>query len=382
MKTQPVRHIHLDMLRGLAALAVVVGHVRGFLLIDHGDLVAPALWHKPFYFLGGLGHQAVIAFFALSGYLVGGQALKRILAGPWSWPEYLIARLSRLWTVVIPALALTFVLDVAGWAICGGTGYDGSYYGILSSGPTLREPVDHSLWALASNLLFLQTIISPIFGSNGPLWSLANEFWYYVVFPLAAVSIWGRASPGLRLLSGFVAFTLSWLLPLEMMLLGAVWVAGALACHLGAQTEMRRIFRHSAYRAATALAIIGSVLTGFGQNGWLYDLILGFAWAALLPLLTTMTTAPVRASGLYESVAKGLSEISYTLYATHFPILSFVYFVGIAPRQWSPGFEVLGLGAGMLALSLGISTSLWWCFERNTPVVKAMLVAMLRQIKA
>lgn len=29
----------------------------------------------------------------------------------------------------------------------------------------------------------------PIFGSNGPLWSLANEFWYYVLFSLAAFDI-------------------------------------------------------------------------------------------------------------------------------------------------------------------------------------------------
>jgi peptidoglycan/LPS O-acetylase OafA/YrhL len=32
------------------------------------------------------------------------------------------------------------------------------------------------------NLLQLQTIVVSSLGSNGPLWSLANEWWYYVLF--------------------------------------------------------------------------------------------------------------------------------------------------------------------------------------------------------
>lgn len=36
---------------------------------------------------------------------------------------------------------------------------------------------------LLGNLLFLQTKITQEFGSNGPLWSLFSEFWYYVLVP-------------------------------------------------------------------------------------------------------------------------------------------------------------------------------------------------------
>jgi len=41
---------------------------------------------------------------------------------------------------------------------------------------------------LLENLGFVQTVSVPVYGTNGPLWSLANEFWYYVMFSLIAVA--------------------------------------------------------------------------------------------------------------------------------------------------------------------------------------------------
>jgi peptidoglycan/LPS O-acetylase OafA/YrhL len=45
---------------------------------------------------------------------------------------------------------------------------------------------NYTATTFVGNLAFLQTIAVPIFGTNGPMWSLANEFWYYLIFPLAA----------------------------------------------------------------------------------------------------------------------------------------------------------------------------------------------------
>ncbi|MFL9909315.1 hypothetical protein [Paraburkholderia sp. RL17-337-BIB-A] len=41
--------------------------------------------------------------------------------------------------------------------------------------------------ALLCNVVFLQTLTCGTYGSNGPLWSLANEFWYYMWFPACYV---------------------------------------------------------------------------------------------------------------------------------------------------------------------------------------------------
>src|SRR5208282_6759170 len=42
------------------------------------------------------------------------------------------------------------------------------------------------------NLAFLQTIAVPSYGSNVAMWSLANEAWYYLIFPC----IWMAVSRG------------------------------------------------------------------------------------------------------------------------------------------------------------------------------------------
>src|SRR3954468_21478042 len=93
------RLIHLDMLRGIAAIGVVIGHTRSFTVLDYAIVKTDSVAAQLLYFVTGLGHQWVIAFFALSGFLVGGPALRGILMGDWLWPRYIVRRLTRLWIV-------------------------------------------------------------------------------------------------------------------------------------------------------------------------------------------------------------------------------------------------------------------------------------------
>ena len=147
-----VRHARLDsldMLRGIAALLVLCGHLRAFVFQSFVDLersgVHPGIAVKAFYATTGLGHQAVMIFFALSGFLVGGKALDDILQRKFSWPRYMLRRLTRLWLVITPALLLTLLFDSAGTALTHGVGYDGRYYDLYSSGPPHNGGIDLSL---------------------------------------------------------------------------------------------------------------------------------------------------------------------------------------------------------------------------------------------
>ena len=74
------------------------------------------------YLVSGLGHQWVIVFFVLSGYLVGGSVLRSVRTGSWSWRAYLLARLSRLYVVLLPALLLGGALDWLGMHMAGDRG--------------------------------------------------------------------------------------------------------------------------------------------------------------------------------------------------------------------------------------------------------------------
>src|SRR5437879_953397 len=81
-----VRLEHIGMLRGLAAVLVMSCHLRSFVFSNFGFVNNPDIVIKLFYGITGLGHQAVIVFFAMSGFLVGGKALDEMTSGRWSWP--------------------------------------------------------------------------------------------------------------------------------------------------------------------------------------------------------------------------------------------------------------------------------------------------------
>ena len=104
----------LDGMRWIAASIVFLGHLRDPLFQGYGSLSAaertPAvqLW----YFVTGWFGPAVIVFFVLSGYLVGGIASARASLGKFSATSYGIDRVSRLYVAFLPALALTAAMTM------------------------------------------------------------------------------------------------------------------------------------------------------------------------------------------------------------------------------------------------------------------------------
>ncbi|MCC7394350.1 MAG: acyltransferase [Sphingomonadaceae bacterium] len=364
------RFDHIDMLRGLAALLVCVGHIRGMIWVDYGALAAPDAVTKILYFLTGLGHQAVVLFFALSGFLVGGSAFQRIRSGQFNGGDYLLRRLTRLWTVLLPALALGALWDWLGRDILAAPGYDGSLWPILSSGPDATRGIDLSLSTLLGNILFLQTIFVPTFGSNGPLWSLANEFFYYLLFPAMALAAFGRTGWPMRLAAGLFAIIVAVILPQVMLLLGLIWLAGALVWPLGnfAAANARRC---AIWAAGGLVLLIAGMVWGRSHPGLGADLLLGGITALWLPAL-----ARLRGFGrFYAKLSKALSEISYTLYVVHFPILFLLASLLFLPRQMAPDAMGLVWLVGATIFALFYAACIWRMFERNTDAIRRWLQA-------
>src|SRR5712692_11026282 len=251
--------VHLDLIRGVSALAVMIGHVRGLFFLDFPFLVNKSLAYRVLYAVTGFGHQAVMIFFVLSGYFIGMSVIDSVAGQRWSWRVYLVNRLARLQLVLFPALLLGAFWDQIGMRIPQAASfYYGGLYKYFAPSVALRS----TLPVFFGNLFFLQSVVSPVFGSNGPLWILSYEFWYYILFPalmLAAVSWIGVRHRVLYLGFALVVF---WFVGPSISLYFLIWLAGA------AVGRLRRIPwlqapRRLAFATAAGGLLFASVLTWF-----------------------------------------------------------------------------------------------------------------------
>jgi peptidoglycan/LPS O-acetylase OafA/YrhL len=109
---RPIKHQSglLDVLRAASAALVMLAHARNFVFVDYGEGKSSVL-RAMFYVATGLGHFSVVIFFVISGFLIS-QSVMRI---DWSRSDskiaYFIARITRLWVVLLPALLLTACWD-------------------------------------------------------------------------------------------------------------------------------------------------------------------------------------------------------------------------------------------------------------------------------
>src|SRR5215213_469044 len=104
----------LDVLRLGAALLVLFGHTRGLIFVSFQDVAQAGLATKAFYFLTGIHREGVAIFFAVSGFLVGGGTWRAISAGRFNARSYFASRFARIYVVLLPALALSLLLDWIG----------------------------------------------------------------------------------------------------------------------------------------------------------------------------------------------------------------------------------------------------------------------------
>jgi len=363
----------LDIMRGVAALMVCASHLRAFLLVDNARIQNPSLINKIFYFVTGLGHEAVVIFFVLSGFFVGGGVVKAFSQNKWSWKQYAIRRLSRLWIVLLPALLLTLAFDLVGQHLAP-VAYSGEYHATYNSGPALNSPADWRFSTFLGNSFFLQTITSPVFGTNGPLWSLANEFWYYLLFPLLLgifkISKWPR-----KILSLSLAGLLIIWLPKHILFLGLIWLLGVTVYLADQNAWFKKNGGNLGFLVATGLLALGSLALTKITLDFGADYVVGIAFTLFIACLSVRNFESVT----FSKVATALGETTYTLYLTHFPLLALIFFVGFKGQKMQPGLMGGLWFLGLLAVVLSFTTLVWWCFERNTDRIRKWLEVRLIQ---
>ena len=160
-RVAPSLSIVLDVTRFAFALTVVAGHwTQGFF----GIAGPPTLMRWAVRAVGG--------FFVLSGFTIRLLAQRR---EGFHVGAYFVERLSRLWSVVLPALALTVVCDFVSWRA------SPAFY--LGCWPIV-DGLAGVMRGLLANALFVSQVwsldVAPL--SNSPFWSLGYEMPFYVIY--------------------------------------------------------------------------------------------------------------------------------------------------------------------------------------------------------
>lgn len=365
---------HLDLLRGLAAVAVLVCHAKILFFGALDDETPVSIFRRTLEVLGHYGHSAVIVFFVLSGFFISASVIRDVAERRWSWRKYLVNRASRLYVVLVPGLLLTLAWDRASLAWLGETPPQAAP--VAEDIVSLEQIRDHSsVAALAGNLLFLQTIAVPTFGSNGALWSLANEAWYYALFPCLWLAWRGAARWPPRMMYLALAAGIGWLVGAEIASYFAIWLLGATLCLLP-RCPWLATPRSAKFACWLAGAALVTMLIAIGlhwlHHGRLRDGLLGFVFAALVYCL--LHRAETDLGGLYARLAKGLAGFSYTLYLVHFPVLAFGWAVWTYQAPWPVDAPHLGYTLGILVAVLMYAYAISRLTEAQTDHVRRWLM--------
>ncbi|WP_374674337.1 acyltransferase family protein [Ideonella sp.] len=361
----PNTSIYLDAVRFLAAMVVFASHANYQRFTGGVPLFEP---------VAGLGNDAVMVFFVLSGYVIAHVAATRES----HLGEFAASRLARLYSVVVPALLLTFVLDTLG-AQLDPSLYTGRWY-----------EMDHPLQRMAAGLTFTNELwfsyTRPF--SNGPFWSIGYEFWYYVLFAVAHYLPPGRRTLAVAAVCLIVGPKILLLLPVWWM---GVWAYRLSQRRLPGVAMSALLFfaplvAYAAFRQADGpgllLELAGRHLGEevlHDQLSWsrhfLANYVIGALVAAhfvgLAGLAPHLSALPAAA----ERAVRHLAGFTFSLYLLHYPLVQF----------FSASVPVLGLEAHRAAWVVAASLGAVWCIgarlERQKGPLKRLFMGWFTPVR-
>ena len=360
----------IDFVRAAAAIAVVWNHCFNMLLQPVGP-GSGAVYHL-LAISASFGRDAVIVFFVISGYWITRSVSASVSRGSWSWRDYLVNRLSRLWIVLIPALALGLLLDGVGRFVLDvppyrALGWQGT--GFVDVGRHLSASI------AVGNALFLQDLLVPPLGSNSALWTLSKEFWYYIWFPTLVLAFRGRPNVFAVAATAATIWLSGW-----NALLFACWLAGSVVAWWDRRTATHARPGPGVSRRWWVVLAIGVWLACAALARWrglnyyegCFLIAGGFAVCLGCILRCDIDMPPIA-----WPVARYGANASFSLYAYHLPVLVAVIAMvnGSGALALSPGGVAVGvvvwlglIGGG--AIFAGVT-------ERRTDWLRARIGALI-----
>jgi peptidoglycan/LPS O-acetylase OafA/YrhL len=326
----------LTSLRIVAAIWVLAYHFR-----DHLGLEVDRLG------LIAKGYLGVDLFFILSGFILSHVYLSRWEARTFNYGSFLWARLSRIYPVHLVTLAATLGI----WLVA------------MKMGATF-DPVAFDPAVLPQHLLLIHAWgTTPSVQWNFPSWSISAEWFAYLAFPAAAITVlafkraaWAAVLVALGLFALMFWALESFGLPLsEVTRLGFIrivpaFLLGAALYQLGRVISVPRLVALGGAAAAVIWIVVASTLQ-------LSDALI---WPAFGLLIFTLAEASkTNPRGILGAAALVyLGEVSYSVYMTHLPV-DIAYFHAldrVAPGLTGPTAWAAWLGVFAATLAASVAT--------------------------
>ncbi len=310
--------LYLDFLRVIAAFGVLLVHANL-------EWFSTGLFLRP-----ELGHKLVMVFFVLSGYLIAFTVDKKNKGSK----TYLIDRFSRLYSVVLPALIFTYLIDFLGQRI------NAAFYAD-------KINFDHQGLRFLLNFSYLQQVwtLCTKPSTNTPFWSISYEFWYYMMFWVLCY---------FRDIKRYIGVTIvALIVGLKIILLLPVWFFGVCAYKLSAKVVIKPNLAKTIF-AITTLAIISLTFFKdivFFENRFPYgkpplffssQFLFDWAYGAIIALNIysfNATSFLTEIPPFFDKTIKYLSSITFSLYLFHIPMLYFA--AATLPYNKSSYFQVI-----------------------------------------
>ena len=354
----------LDLLRGIAAQAVVIGHGLSFFGITNKfDIIQ---------------NSAVVIFFILSGIVIPCSTFgKTRVIGNYSFTSYFIDRFSRIYTGFLPALFFVLAADFLSKSSFGKAyAYSNAFNLRTFLGNLLMlqdypaMPLLQRLDVIPASLAFVLHASVSSFGSARPFWTVAVEWWIYMFFGWVVLGVTQKAR------KPFIVWPVLILLlvvPLTNLVGGrgnglmTIWLLGLLVYAM--------LLRFSiSLPSPTLFALAGTFLlaafTRLFQTFEAYDL----PYAGLLAIGIYFSLVALQHSDVVfprpvASLIVFNANISYALYLLHYTLLDMLS---------------LSRGGGLLSLFIGIVLSnlaafaMYLAFDRHHGKVRIWLKDALK----
>lgn len=303
------------------------------------------------------GFQSVLIFFVLSGYLVSKSAIRIINKNSKkSLKDYFIDRIFRIHVVLIPALILTFFLDQITISI--------------TSIDTILQRL--TLENFVGNIFLLQEIFVDRFGSNGPLWSLSYEFWYYMLFPLGYLVY--KYKFKVNYLMAFFFLLIALLLPISIKKYFLIWLVGA------SINFIKKPIFNSFYIPFTiflSMFILSSSYFDLKIIGFIYYFIMSLFLALTINSLVFIKLQP---NLIFKKISSFFADFSYSLYLVHYPFL--VLLSALLPTLTNKNklsIQDFNLFLLILLTVYAVSYIFYFFIEKNTGVFKHKFYQLVKR---